>query len=98
MQEIEIMGTLTSQVELEASPGHGQYVQFGLAIEEAYQVDEVYFVPVIVFGKLAKKLSEIGHKGQRLRIAGKVSQGGLMLPNGKSVNRLKIVGESYQVI
>jgi len=75
-----LIGTLTRDPELRATQGGQSVVGFSLAINNAYKTasgekrEEVTFIDVEAWGKLADLIAQYVHKGDPLYIDGRLRQ------------------------
>ena len=76
MNKVQILGTMTKNVELKYSQSGSAIGSFGIAYNERYrdkngqQVDKAMFFDVTVFGKQAETVNQYFSKGSRILIDG----------------------------
>ena len=79
--QVILMGNLTRDPELRATSGSGVSIcRFGLALNREYmsstdnqKVEEVTFVDVVVWGKLAEVVSQYCRKGKQVLVSGRLT-------------------------
>jgi single-strand DNA-binding protein len=93
---IQIMGTLTDEVELKYSQSSTAIGNFSIAVNESYQdqngnkIEKAHFFKVSVFGKRAETISQYFHKGSRILINGSLVQDRWQDQNGEKKSMVSI--------
>ncbi len=96
LNQMVVVGRLTSDLELRESENGNQYSTLTLAVPRAFKnaegVYETDFIPVKLFGKVAEHTSEYCHKGDIVGVKGRV-QSGSYEKDGETKFSLDIVAE-----
>ena len=79
--QVILMGNLTRDPELRATSGSGVSIcRFGLALNREYtsqtdnqKVEEVTFVDIVVWGKLAEVVNQYCRKGKQVLVSGRLT-------------------------
>ena len=104
LNKVILMGTLTRDPELKYTPKGNAIAEVGLAINRTYKVgdekrEEVTFVDVTLFGRVAEIVGEYCKKGRPLFVEGR-----LQLDKwddkqtGQKRSKLKVVGDNIQLL
>ena len=99
MNNVQLMGRLTKDVDLRFTPKSGLAVaRFNLAIN-GIKENDVNFVPVTCFGKTAEIVAQYVKKGDRLLISeGRLNSGSYEKEDGTKVYTLDVIAERIQFI
>lgn len=105
LNRVELMGNMTRDAELKYTPRGTAVAEFGLAINRTWKDDsgqkkeEVTFVDITFWGRMAEIVSEYGGKGKPLYVEGRLSLDTWEdKQTGQKRSRLKIVGEGLQLL
>lgn len=100
MNNVQLLGRLTRDVELRFTPNNGLAVaRFNIAINKIGKKDEADFIPVTCFGKTAEIVSQHFKKGDRILISeGKLNSGSYKKENGTTVYTLDVIAERINFI
>lgn len=100
-----IMGNITRDIELRATPKGTSVTDLGLACnrvrmgEDGQKIEEVTFVDVTLWGRQAELASQYLSKGSPIFIEGRLHMDSWTdQATGKQRTRLKVVGENMQFI
>ncbi len=80
MNNVNIIGTITRDIELKYLPSGQCLGSFGIAVNQDYKnkegvkVEKVSFFNVSVFGKQAETVNNFFHKGSRIGVSGELNQ------------------------
>lgn len=94
---VVLMGNLTREPELRYTPAGTAIAKMGMAMNRKWRdkddqlQDEVTFVDVDAFGKLAETMSKYLHKGAGVLIDGRLRWHQWETPTGEKKNRLNVV-------
>lgn len=96
INQVCISGNLTADPELKYLPTGNAVVNFTVAINSKYKkgddwVDEVDFILVTAFGKVAENCGEFLNKGSKVSVSGKLKQDRWEDDNGKKQSKTKVV-------
>lgn len=100
-----IMGNITRDIELRATPKGTSVADIGLACnrvrmgEDGQKIEEVTFVDVTLWGRQAELASQYLGKGKPVFIEGRLQTDSWTdKESGKQRSKLKVVGENMQFI
>lgn len=100
-----IMGNLTRDIELRATPKGTSVADIGLACnrvrmgEDGQKIEEVTFVDVTLWGRQAELASQYLSKGRPVFIEGRLQMDSWTdKETGKQRSKLKVVGENMQFL
>jgi single-strand DNA-binding protein len=96
INQVCISGNLTADPELKYLATGNAVVNFTVAINSKYQkdgqwVEEVDFILVTAFGKVAENCGEFLNKGSKVTVSGKLKQDRWEDDNGKKQSKTKVV-------
>jgi len=96
INQVCISGNLTADPELKYLATGNAVVNFTVAINSKYQkdgqwIDEVDFIGVTAFGKVAENCGEYLNKGSKVTVSGKLKQDRWEDDNGKKQSKTKVV-------
>ena len=101
---VAMMGNLTKDPELRYVPSEAAVCNFGLAINSAYtdgngeKQEEVTFIDVVCWNKLAEAVAEYLHKGSPAFIDGRLKQNSWETEDGQKRYKHEIVARSVQFL
>ena len=104
MNSINIIGTMTRDVELKYLPSGAAAGSFAIAVNQDYKnqagqkVEKVSFFDIKVLGKQAEIINQYFHKGSRIGITGSLDQETWTAQDGTNKNRVVIKLESFSFI
>lgn len=106
LNEVNLMGNLTRDVELKYTQGGMAIADVGIAINRKWRDqktnelrEEVTFVNVTFFGKQAETLRQYTAKGDPLYVKGRLKLDSWDdKGSGKKQYRLKVIGEMFQFL
>lgn len=90
LNEVNLIGRITSEVELKQTPNGNMVANFSVATNEQYKDKEgekrdvATFHNLVVWGKLAEIVGEYGGKGSKVFVKGKLQTRAWDDPNGGS--------------
>ena len=99
-----LMGNLTRDVELRYAPSGAAVANFGLAINRTYtnsdgeKAEEVCFVDIVAWNKLAEIAGEYLSKGQPIFVEGRLQMDSWEDQDGKKRSKLKVVAQNIQFL
>ena len=103
--KVMIMGNITRDIELRATPKGTSVADIGLACnrvrmgEDGQKIEEVTFVDVTLWGRQAELASQYLGKGKPVFIEGRLQTDSWTdKESGKQRSKLKVVGENMQFI
>jgi single-strand DNA-binding protein len=80
MNTVNIIGTITRDIELKYIPSGSAIANFSIAVNQDYKkqdgtkVEKTSFFDISVFGKQAEVINQYFHKGSRIGIQGELEQ------------------------
>ena len=101
---VAMMGNLTKDPELRYTSGGAAVCNFGLAINRVYndgdgeKQEEVTFIDVVCWNKLAEAVAEYLHKGSPAFIDGRLKQNSWETEDGQKRYKHEIVARSVQFL
>ena len=94
MNKVILSGRLTRDVELKKVGSKNTSMAIvSLAVQN---LDDVYFIESVAFGKLAETMNEYCTKGKSIIISGRLSIASYTDRNGEKHNKLGITIESFE--
>ena len=99
-----LIGNLTRDVELKYTTSGAAVANFGLAVNRTYtnsdgeKVDDVCFVDVVAWNKLAEVCGDYLSKGRPVFIEGRLQMDSWEDADGKKRSKLKVVAQSVQFL
>ena len=99
-----LIGNLTRDVELKYIPSGAAVANFGLAINRQYKnsdgekVEEVCFIDIVAWNRLAEICGEYLSKGQPLFVEGRLQMDSWEQEDGQKRSKLKVVAQNIQFL
>lgn len=99
-----LIGTVTRDIELRYIPSGTAVCEVGLAINDKRKgkdgnwIEETTFVDVTLWGRTAEVVSEFCSKGGPLFVEGRLKLETWESKDGKKMSKLKVVGDTIQLI
>ena len=99
-----LIGNLTRDVELKYTTSGAAVANFGLAVNRTYtnsdgeKVDDVCFVDVVAWNKLAEICGDYLSKGRLVFIEGRLQMDNWEDQDGKKRSKLKVVAQNIQFL
>ena len=94
MNKVQILGTITKDIEIKYTPSGAAIASFSIAYNERYkdktgqQVDKAMFFDVTAFGKQGEVINQYFHKGSRILIDGSLDYQSWVAQEGRRGQRL----------
>lgn len=105
LNKVMLIGNVTRDPEVKFTPKGSAVADLGLAINRSYtnqageKVEEVTYVDVELWGRLAEIAGEYAKKGRSVFIEGRLRMDSWEdKQSGQKRNRLKVVGEGLQLL
>lgn len=104
LNKVLLIGNLTRDPELKYTPSGKAVVNFGLAINRAYtdasgeKVEDVCFVDVVAWDRLAEVCNDYLGKGKPVFIEGRLQYRTWEQEDGKKRSKLDIVAQNIQFL
>ena len=105
LNEVRLIGRLTRDPELRATPAGASVCSFGLATNRKYKGndgalrDDTTFVEISCWGKVAENVSKYMKKGRLIFVAGRLKyESWDDKQTGQKRNKLSVVAESVQFL
>lgn len=98
------MGNLTRDVDLKYTTSGTAVANFGLAINRTYtnsdgeKVDDVCYIDVVAWNRLAEVAGEYLSKGRPVFIEGRLQMDSWEQEDGKKRSKLKVVAQNIQFL
>ncbi|MFC1714615.1 single-stranded DNA-binding protein [Candidatus Poribacteria bacterium] len=102
--QVVLMGNLTKDPDLKYTSGGAAVCNFGLAINRTYTNDDgekqedVTFIDIVCWNRLAEAVAEYLHKGSPAFIEGKLKQNVWETEDGQKRYKHEIVARSVQFL
>lgn len=101
--KVLLLGNLTRDPELRFTAGGAAVASFGLAVNHKYKQgdewkDEVCFVDITVWGKMAENCTEYLSKGRSVFIEGRLKYSSWESKDGQKRNKLDVVANMVQFL
>ena len=99
-----LIGNLTRDVELRYVPSGAPVANFGLAVNRAYtnsdgeKVDDVCFIDIVAWNRLAEVAGEYLSKGRSVFVEGRLQMDSWEEEDGKKRSKLKVVAQNIQFL
>ena len=99
-----LIGNLTRDVELKYTTSGAAVANFGLAVNRTYtnsdgeKVDDVCFVDIVAWNKLAEICGDYLSKGRLVFIEGRLQMDNWEDADGKKRSKLKVVAQNIQFL
>ena len=103
LNSVHLIGLLTRDPELRHTPSGTPVCDAAIAINRKwkdgdYQKEEVTFVEVTFFARIAEIVSQYTKKGSPLFVDGRLHQDSWTDKSGQNRTKLKVIGESVQLL
>lgn len=104
MNSINIIGTLTRDIELKYLPSGAAVGTFAIAVNQDYKkqdgtkVEKVSFFDIKMIGKQAEIVNQFFHKGSRIAINGELEQETWTTQDGSNRSRVVIKMKEFSFI
>ena len=101
---VVLMGNLTKEPELRYIPSGAAVCNFGLAVNRSYtdgngeKQEDVTFVDIVCWNRLAEVTAEYLHKGSPAFIEGRLQQRSWETEDGQKRHKLEVVARSVQFL
>lgn len=104
LNKVMLMGNLTKDVDVKYTPSGKAVANFGLAINRAYtssdgeRVEDVCFVDIVAWDRLAEVCGEYLSKGRQAFIEGRLQYRTWEQEDGKKRSKLEVVAQNIQFL
>ena len=101
--KVILLGNLTRDPDLRYTPTGQAVCEFSLAVPHRIRTgeetkEEVCYVDVVVFGRVAERSKERLHKGSRVLVDGRLTQRRWETPEGQKRSKYEVVAVTVQFI
>lgn len=96
MNQVQLMGNVTADIELKEAATGKKYVQFTLAVNA--RSEKTNFIDMVAFDKLAETLSQYVKKGRKIAVEGRLSQSQYIDKEGNKRNTLKVILSDFEFL
>jgi single-strand DNA-binding protein len=99
-----LIGNLTRDVDLRYTPSGAAVANFGLAINRTYtnsdgeKVDDVCYIDVVAWNRLAEVADEYLSKGRSTFVEGRLQMDSWEQEDGQKRSKLKVVAQNIQFL
>ena len=99
-----LIGNLTRDVELRYIPSGAAVSNFGLAVNRTYtnsdgeKVDDVCYIDIVAWNRLAEVAGEYLSKGQPIFVEGRLQMDSWEQEDGQKRSKLKVVAQNIQFL
>lgn len=103
LNEVFILGHITKDPELKYLPSGSAHTGFVVALNHKYKSgnetkEEVSFIVVSVFGKMAENCAEYLHKGSKVLVKGRLKQETWEGKDGTRREKIKVIASLVQFL
>lgn len=103
INEVRLIGNITNDLELKSTPSGTSVLSFTMATNRRFKQgeewkDEVNYHNLVVWGKDAERLAEVGQKGTRLYAGGRLQTRKWEGKDGKLQYKTEIVADTISLI
>jgi single-strand DNA-binding protein len=104
LNKVLLIGNLTRDPELRYSPSGTAVAKFGLATnrihkgQDGEKKEEVCFVDIVAFGKMAEFCTNYFSKGKPIFIEGRLQFSTWETPEGQKRSKLEVIAEGMQFV
>jgi single-strand DNA-binding protein len=104
MNQVFLMGNLTRDPSMRATPGGTAVGELGLAVSDSYKdkeggsVDRTCFVDVVVWGRQAETCVEFLKKGSKVLVEGRLQLDQWQTEQGEKRQRLRVRAQRVQFV
>ncbi|QEH69806.1 single-stranded DNA-binding protein [Cellulosilyticum sp. WCF-2] len=99
MNQVNLMGNVTRDLELKESATHHKYVQFVLAVNPIGSKDRsADFINMVAFGTQAERLSSYVQKGTKLAVSGHLASESYVNKDGAQRTSTNVVIETFELV
>jgi single-strand DNA-binding protein len=101
--KVILLGNLTRDPDLRYTPAGLAVCEFPLAVPHRYRVhdetkEDVCFIDIVVFGRVAERIKEHLHKGSRVLADGRLTQKRWETAAGQKRSKYEVVATTVQFI
>ncbi len=104
LNKVFLIGNLTRDVELKYIPSGSAVAHFGLAVNRTYtnldggKVEDVCFVDIVVWDRLAEVCDEFLTKGEPVFVEGRLQYRSWEAEDGTKRSKLEVVAQNIQFL
>ena len=104
LNKVLFIGNLTREVDMRYTPSGSPVANFGLAVNRTYtnsdgeKVDDVCFLDIVAWNRLAEVAGEYLSKGSPVFIEGRLQMDTWEDQDGKKRSKLKVVAQNIQFL
>jgi len=104
LNKVFLMGNLTRNPELRYTPSGTAVASFGVAVnrnwtgQDGEKKEEVCFVDISAFGRIAEVINEYFSKGKPIFVEGRLQFNQWETKDGQKRSTLRVVAENFQFI
>ena len=98
MNQVQLMGNVTTDIELKEAATGKKYVQFTLAVNSRSEREVTNFIDMVAFDRLAEILSQYAKKGNKIAVEGRLSQSQYIDKEGNKRNTLKVILSDFEFL
>ena len=104
LDETMLIGNITRDVELKYTTPSAPVANFGLAVNRTYtnsdgeKVDNVCFIDIVAWNRLAEVAAEYLSKGQPIFVEGRLQMDSWEQEDGQKRSKLKVVAQNIQFL
>lgn len=96
MNQVNLMGNVTKDIELQEAATGTKYVQFRIAVHTRSEKANANFIDIVAFNKQAEILSQYVKKGSRICIEGHLTDSQYIDYEGNKRNTLKVILDHFE--
>ncbi len=97
MNQVNLVGNITHDLELKESQQDVKYTQFRLAVDErGIKEKRTHFIDIVAFGRQAEILTQHVSKGEKLFVSGRLTNSNFINTEGNKVRKIKVILEEFE--
>ena len=102
MNKVQILGTITRDIDLQYAPSGTAIAKLGIAVNKRYtsngeKKEEVSYFNCVAFGKTGENINQYFHKGSRILISGELHED-RWEKDGQEQSRVSILIDGFDFI
>ncbi|WP_069997199.1 single-stranded DNA-binding protein [Cellulosilyticum sp. I15G10I2] len=97
MNQVNLVGNVTHNLELKQSQQEIKYTQFRLAVDDKTSKEKrTNFIDIVAFGRQAEILTQHVEKGEKLFVSGRLTSSKFVNPEGNKISKIKVILEAFE--
>ncbi len=96
MNQVNLMGNVTKDIELREAATGMKYAQFAIAVNSRSTKATTNFIDIVAFNKQAEILSQYVKKGSKICVEGHLNDSQYIDQEGNKRNTLKVILDHFE--